>query len=284
MNVHEEDMSLVTNICINLPLHQNFAHIYEHRNLIATCSQGIIETMLYVIFVILLILTMSAVLLWVAYECLLRFLWILRLMTQPRLEMERQDEEAERVRMEREDANAQQFNLFNLWGHGRPAHFDPITQKFGNVYIETEREKDLKKLEEQVKPFENTNPIPLQLCDPVTCEALTRPVITSTGHTYNLKTLEEWTSKHDTCPMTNVNIRGQKFYPNLDKANAFEEWAKNLLRVKNRDNVFKMQHRAMRKIRRLKYCKTSPNCKSLKRKTSETTSTHERTKKKARKH
>jgi hypothetical protein len=76
-----------------------------------------------------------------------------------------------------------------------------------NLHIDTRRKTELKKLEKEVKPFEGTDPIPPELCDPITLDALTQPVMTSTGHTYNLETIRDWSNKHGTCPLTNV--RGQ---------------------------------------------------------------------------
>jgi WD40 repeat protein len=60
----------------------------------------------------------------------------------------------------------------------------------------------------------NQTIIPNEFLCPITHELMNDPVCTSDGYTYERKAIEEWLTKKQTSPITNLSIKGTQLYSN----------------------------------------------------------------------
>jgi hypothetical protein len=119
-------------------------------------------------------------------------------------------------------------------------------QELGHVATPRQQARceELQKLADQVQQYEETDPVPQNLCCPITFTPFTQPVVVPSGKTYNRKDLKLWVDEHGTCPLTTKDISGQPWHENLDRASDFEDWATDLLKRKRKDNVSNARHKS----------------------------------------
>lgn len=92
----------------------------------------------------------------------------------------------------------------------------------------------LEELADKVRFYEETDPIPLHLCCPISMGPLTDAILTHSGQCYQREALKKWIDVRGTCPKTNEHIADRAWYPNLEKTGDFEDWANDLLKKKRK--------------------------------------------------
>ena len=67
--------------------------------------------------------------------------------------------------------------------------------------------------------------LPSFIC-PVTFDVMKNPVILAASSiTFEKEFIENWLASHDTCPYTNIQLRGiHQLIPNISLRQAIEEW------------------------------------------------------------
>ncbi|XP_039167670.1 U-box domain-containing protein 33 isoform X2 [Eucalyptus grandis] len=70
---------------------------------------------------------------------------------------------------------------------------------------------------------EHTQPPSYFLC-PITQELMEDPVMAADGHTYEAEAIREWLNRHDTSPMTNLQLQNLDLIPNRIVRLAIQEW------------------------------------------------------------
>jgi len=66
--------------------------------------------------------------------------------------------------------------------------------------------------------------VPEAFLDPITFDAMTDPVITCDGHTYDRGSITRWLDTHNTSPRTGLILESRDLIPNHQLRQAIEEW------------------------------------------------------------
>ncbi len=82
------------------------------------------------------------------------------------------------------------------------------------------------KIMEDINQFRNTQDLAEAFTCPITQQIIKEPVSSKFGHLYEKEAIEDWISKHHTCPLTNQKLELNELFPQYAVKTAIQQYIK----------------------------------------------------------